>query len=60
MPASALYTSELAELLAPGVLERFLRYVRVDTQSAATATGREHAGPVRARALLVAELQTRA
>jgi tripeptide aminopeptidase len=31
--ASAPYTSELAEALAPGVLERFLRYVRIDTQS---------------------------
>jgi tripeptide aminopeptidase len=28
------YTSPLAEDLAPGLLERFLRYVRVDTQSA--------------------------
>jgi len=27
------YTSPLAEELAPGLLERFLRYVRVDTQS---------------------------
>jgi tripeptide aminopeptidase len=27
------YTSHLAETLAPGLLERFLRYVRVDTQS---------------------------
>jgi tripeptide aminopeptidase len=31
MPGS--YTSELAEVLAPDVLERFLRYVRIDTQS---------------------------
>jgi tripeptide aminopeptidase len=31
MPAA--YTSELAEALAPDVLDRFLRYVRVDTQS---------------------------
>lgn len=31
MPGS--YTSELAELLAPDVLDRFLRYVRIDTQS---------------------------
>ena len=27
------YTSDLARALAPGVLERFLRYVRIDTQS---------------------------
>jgi tripeptide aminopeptidase len=36
MPAA--YTSELAEALAGDVLDRFLRYVRVDTQS---ARGRE-------------------
>jgi tripeptide aminopeptidase len=29
----AAYTSPLAEQLAPGLLERFLRYVKVDTQS---------------------------
>jgi tripeptide aminopeptidase len=34
---SAPYTSSLAERLAPDLLERFLRYVRIDTQSA-----REH------------------
>jgi tripeptide aminopeptidase len=28
------YTSTLAKQLAPGLLERFLRYVRIDTQSA--------------------------
>ena len=27
------FTSTLAETLAPDVLERFLRYVRIDTQS---------------------------
>jgi tripeptide aminopeptidase len=32
------YTSPLAEALAPDVLERFLRYVRVDTQSARDRT----------------------
>lgn len=32
MPADA-FTSELARALAPDVLERFLRYVRIDTQS---------------------------
>jgi tripeptide aminopeptidase len=31
--ASAPYTSELAAALAPDVLERLLRYVRIDTQS---------------------------
>ena len=31
MPGS--YTSELAQALAPDVLDRFLRYVRIDTQS---------------------------
>jgi tripeptide aminopeptidase len=30
---SAPYTSELAEALAPGVLDRFVRYARIDTQS---------------------------
>src|SRR6187551_1845821 len=33
------FTSPLAEALAPDVLERFLRYVRVDTQSARDRTG---------------------
>jgi tripeptide aminopeptidase len=33
-PAAAPYTSALAEQLAPELLDRFLRYVRVDTQSA--------------------------
>jgi len=31
--ATADFTSPLAETLAPGLLERFLRYVRVDTQA---------------------------
>ena len=31
--SSAPYTSELAEALAPGVLDRFVRYARIDTQS---------------------------
>ena len=35
----ARYTSPLAEALAPELLERFLRYVRVDTQSARGRTG---------------------
>ncbi len=34
MAARAAFTSPLAEELAPDVLERFLRYVRVDTQGA--------------------------
>ena len=37
MPAS--YSSPLAEELAPAVLDRLLRYVRVDTQSARDRTG---------------------
>ena len=32
------YTSLLARELAPGVLERFLRYVRIDTQSSRDRT----------------------
>ena len=34
MPVTASYTSPLAESLAADVLERFQRYVRIDTQSA--------------------------
>src|SRR5829696_4963930 len=37
MPAA--YSSELAQALAPDVLDRFLRYVRVDTQSARDREG---------------------
>ena len=33
----ATYTSPLAEALAPDLLERFPRYVRIDTQPRATA-----------------------
>jgi tripeptide aminopeptidase len=33
------FTSPLAEALAPGLLERFLRYVRIDTQSARDRSG---------------------
>src|SRR3954454_6624996 len=33
-----MFTSPLAEQLAPGLLDRFLRYVRVDTQSARART----------------------
>jgi tripeptide aminopeptidase len=55
MPGS--YTSSLAEALAPDVLDRFLRYVRIDTQSRRDRTsspstpGQLHLGQV-----LVAEL----
>ena len=35
--ASAAYTSELAAALAPDVLDRLLRYVRIDTQAARDA-----------------------
>jgi tripeptide aminopeptidase len=41
---AAPYTSSLAEQLAPGLLERFLRYVRVDTQSR-RETGRRPSTP---------------
>ena len=45
------FTSPLAEELAPDLLERFLRYVRVDTQSGRDGTtAAEHAGPARPRA----------
>src|ERR687887_2783321 len=33
MASTASFTSPLAEQLAPDLLERFLRYVRIDTQS---------------------------
>jgi tripeptide aminopeptidase len=51
------YTSELASALAPGLLERFLRYVRIDTQS---KRDREHSpstpGQLELARLLVDEL----
>ena len=37
MPSS--YTSSLAQELAPDLLERFLRYVRIDTQSRRDRSG---------------------
>ncbi len=37
-PMSAPFTSDLAATLAPGVLERFQRYVRIDTQAARDRT----------------------
>lgn len=55
---TAPYSSPLAKSLAPGVLERFLRYVRVDTQS---ARDREQSpstpGQLELAALLVGELR---
>src|ERR671925_1936952 len=53
-----MFTSTLAEELAPDLLDRFLRYVRIDTQSARDA-GRTPSTPGQfdlAR-LLVAELE---
>jgi tripeptide aminopeptidase len=55
---SAPYTSELAEALAPGVLERFLRYVRIDTQSdRAHAQSPSTPGQLELARLLVGELR---
>jgi tripeptide aminopeptidase len=54
---SAPYTSELAEALAPDVLERFLRYVRIDTTSdRAHAQSPSTAGQVELGRLLIEEL----
>jgi tripeptide aminopeptidase len=39
MQTKASFTSPLAEAIAPALLERFLRYVRVDTQSARDGNG---------------------
>jgi tripeptide aminopeptidase len=51
------YTSELAEALAPGLLERFERYVRIDTQSQRDRTGSPSTpGQLELGCLLVAEL----
>ena len=50
MTETAPFTSELAAALAPDLLDRFLRYVRIDTQSQREALGHaEHARPARAR-----------
>jgi tripeptide aminopeptidase len=55
---SAPYTSELAESLAVDALERFLRYVRVDTQSARGRNGSPSTpGQLDLSRLLVAELR---
>src|SRR5215204_3753166 len=56
--ASAPYTSELASTLAPDVLERLLRYVRVDTQSdRAHAQSPSTPGQLELGRLLVEELR---
>ena len=52
------YTSTLAETLASDLLERFLRYVRVDTQSARDRTqSPSTAGQLELGRMLVAELR---
>jgi tripeptide aminopeptidase len=52
------YTSPLAEQLAPDVLERFLRYVRIDTQSARDRTQSPSTpGQLELARLLVEELK---
>src|SRR3954451_3167230 len=51
------FTSTLAEALAPGLLDRFLRYVRIDTQSARDRTQSPSTpGQLDLSKLLVAEL----
>src|SRR5688572_11859718 len=56
MPAA--YTSELAEALAADVLDRFLRYARVDTQSARDREGSPSTpGQLDLARLLVGELR---
>ena len=56
MPGS--YTSELAEALAPDVLDRFLRYVRIDTQSRRDRTSSPSTpGQLDLGRVLVAELE---
>jgi tripeptide aminopeptidase len=55
--ASAPYTSVLAESLAPDLLDRFQRYVRVDTQSRPQRTGSPSTpGQLDLARLLVSEL----
>ena len=55
---AAAYTSPLAETLAPGLLERFDRYVRVDTQSARDrARSPSTPGQLELAALLARELE---
>ncbi|MGZ4182364.1 MAG: tripeptide aminopeptidase PepT [Solirubrobacteraceae bacterium] len=56
--APAPYTSNLAESLAPDLLDRFQRYVRVNTQSRRERTGSPSTpGQVELGRLLVSELQ---
>ena len=56
-PMSDSYTSGLAQELAPDVLERFLRYVRIDTQSRRGRTSSPStSGQLELARLLVAEL----
>jgi tripeptide aminopeptidase len=56
--SSVAYTSELAEALAPDVLERLLRYVRIDTQSdRAHAQSPSTPGQLELGRLLVEELE---
>jgi tripeptide aminopeptidase len=53
-----MFTSTLAETLAPDLLERFLRYVRVDTQSSRDRTQSPSTpGQLDLARMLVAELQ---
>src|SRR5215210_638514 len=57
--ASAPYTSELAAALAPDVLDRLLRYVRVDTRSdRAHERSPSTAGQLELGRLLVRELRS--
>jgi tripeptide aminopeptidase len=52
------FTSSLAEALAPDVLDRFVRYVRIDTQSRRDRTGSPSTpGQLELGRLLVAELK---
>jgi tripeptide aminopeptidase len=58
MQTQASFTSPLAESLAPALLERFLRYVRVDTQAARERTQSPSTpGQLELARMLVAELQ---
>ncbi|HWM10322.1 MAG TPA: peptidase T, partial [Solirubrobacteraceae bacterium] len=57
-PPTNIFTSGLAEALAPDLLERFQRYVRVDTQSSGeTGTEPSTPGQLDLGRLLVEELQ---
>jgi tripeptide aminopeptidase len=58
MQTKAPFTSPLAEALAPDLLERFLRYVRIDTQSTRERTGSPSTpGQLDLARLLVEELR---